>query len=211
MGALLPSAVLHGYQRRTRPHKTTRQVPHVQVHRVPYMVARSRHSHLVLSGLVQEPPSSRTPIQIQRPGLYNLHRGILISSLLFESWNESPTWVVTARVFFPAQMGIASAVHLLVFPAQPYAIMGDRVSGSVSVMGDYVSVECPVDPEEVRDSERPTKLRLPQRTDGSAKSGMNIRDSVRDVVLGGGGYVCPSFLRVLCFIYVLILFGFGRS
>ncbi|CAA7391259.1 unnamed protein product [Spirodela intermedia] len=91
------------------------------------------------------------------------------------------------------EMGIASAVHLYVFPALPYALMGDRVTGAVSVLGDYVSVECPVDPDEVRDSERPTKLRLPQADADAAaaagRSGMRLRDSVRDVVLGGGGYI----------------------
>ncbi|CAA6655874.1 unnamed protein product [Spirodela intermedia] len=71
------------------------------------------------------------------------------------------------------EMGIASAVHLYVFPALPYALMGDRVTGAVSVLGDYVSVECPVDPDEVRDSERPTKLRLPRPTPTDVKFTVN--------------------------------------
>ncbi|XP_058090669.1 protein LAZ1 isoform X2 [Magnolia sinica] len=86
------------------------------------------------------------------------------------------------------EMGVASIVHLYVFPAKPYALMGDRCTGSVSVLGDYASVDCPLDPDEVRDSERPTKLRLPQ-PDVDVKSGMTIRESVRDVVFGGGGYI----------------------
>jgi hypothetical protein len=85
-------------------------------------------------------------------------------------------------------MGIASIVHLYVFPAKPYELMGDRFPGSVAVLGDYVSVDCPVDPDEVRDSERPTKLRLPQ-PDIDVRSGMTIKESVRDVVVGGGGFV----------------------
>lgn len=89
---------------------------------------------------------------------------------------------------FPLQMGIASAVHLFVFPAKPYELMGDRFPGSVSVLGDYASVDCPVDPDEVRDSKRPTKLRLPQ-PDIDVKSGMTLTESVRDVVVGGGEYV----------------------
>ncbi|KAG6761918.1 hypothetical protein POTOM_035159 [Populus tomentosa] len=88
----------------------------------------------------------------------------------------------------PAQMGIASIVHLYVFPAKPYELMGDQFPGSVAVLGDYVSVDCPVDPDEVRDSERPTKLRLPQ-PDIDVRSGMTIKESVRDVVVGGGGYI----------------------
>ncbi|EEF36576.1 conserved hypothetical protein [Ricinus communis] len=86
------------------------------------------------------------------------------------------------------EMGIASVVHLYVFPAKPYELMGDRVPGSVSVLGDYASVDCPLDPDEVRDSERPTKLRLPQ-PDIDIKSGMTIKESVRDVVVGGGGFI----------------------
>lgn len=85
-------------------------------------------------------------------------------------------------------MGIASIVHLYVFPAKPYALMGDHFTGSISVLGDYASADCPLDPDEVRDSERPIKLRLPQ-PDIEVRSGMTIRESVRDVVLGGGGHV----------------------
>ncbi|TKY75534.1 LAZ1 protein [Spatholobus suberectus] len=85
------------------------------------------------------------------------------------------------------EMGIASIVHLYVFPAKPYKLMGDRLPGSVSVLGDY-SADCPLDPDEIRDSERPTKLRLPT-PDVDTKSGMTIRESVRDVVIGGGGYI----------------------
>ncbi|ERM96148.1 hypothetical protein AMTR_s00001p00045520 [Amborella trichopoda] len=86
------------------------------------------------------------------------------------------------------EMGIASVIHLYVFPARPYELMGDHHTGNVSVLGDYSSVDCPVDPEEVKDSERPTKLRLPQ-PDINPKGGMTLRESVRDVVLGGGGYI----------------------
>ncbi|KAK4772477.1 hypothetical protein SAY86_014252 [Trapa natans] len=86
------------------------------------------------------------------------------------------------------EMGIASIVHLYVFPAKPYELMGDRFTGSVSVLGDYASVDCPLDPDEVRDSERPTKLRLPH-PDVDVKSAMTIRESVRDVFVGGGGYI----------------------
>ncbi|KAF9676388.1 hypothetical protein SADUNF_Sadunf09G0133400 [Salix dunnii] len=112
---------------------------------------------------------------------------------------------LTGQCIHPVQMGIASIVHLYVFPAKPYELMGDRFPGSVAVLGDYVSVDCPVDPDEVRDSEhvsvdcpvdpdevrdseRPTKLRLPQ-PDTDVRSGMTIKESVRDVVVGGGGFI----------------------
>ncbi|GAB4853089.1 Protein laz1 [Ancistrocladus abbreviatus] len=86
------------------------------------------------------------------------------------------------------EMGIAAAVHLYVFPAKPYALMGDQFHGTVSILGDYAAVDSPLDPDEVRDSERPTKLCLPQ-PDFNVKSGMTIGESVRDVVIGGGGYI----------------------
>ncbi|KAG6763237.1 hypothetical protein POTOM_033777 [Populus tomentosa] len=97
---------------------------------------------------------------------------------------------IKGQCIHPAQMGIASIVHLYVFPAKPYELMGDRFPGSVAVLGDYVSVDCPIDPDEVRDSERPTKLRLPQ-PDIDVRSGMTIKESVRDVVVGGGGFLLP--------------------
>lgn len=86
------------------------------------------------------------------------------------------------------EMGIASVVHLYVYPAKQYELMGDRVPGSISVLGDYASTDCPFDPDEVRDSERPTKLRLPQ-PEIDVRSGMTIRESVRDLVIGGSGYI----------------------
>lgn len=85
-------------------------------------------------------------------------------------------------------MCIASIVHLYVFPAKPYKLMGDRLTGSVAVLGDYAAVDCPVDPDEVRDSERPTKLRLPH-PDANVRSGMTIKESVKDVFVGGSEYV----------------------
>lgn len=94
-------------------------------------------------------------------------------------------------------MAIASVIHLYVFPAKPYELMGDRYTGSVSVLGDYASADCPLDPDEIRDSERPTKLRLPQPDveNQDTRMGMTIKESVRDVFVGGGGYVSflPSF------------------
>ncbi|CAB80501.1 putative protein [Arabidopsis thaliana] len=86
------------------------------------------------------------------------------------------------------EMGIASVVHLYVFPAKPYGLMGDRFTGSVSVLGDYASVDCPIDPDEIRDSERPTKVRLPH-PDVDIRSGMTIKESMRDVFVGGGEYI----------------------
>ncbi|KAF3602271.1 hypothetical protein F2Q69_00032630, partial [Brassica cretica] len=86
------------------------------------------------------------------------------------------------------EMGIASVVHLYVFPAKPYGLLGDRFTGSVSVLGDYASVDCPIDPDEIRDSERRTKVRLPH-PDVDIRSCMTIKESMRDVFVGGGEYI----------------------
>nr|ACR37943.1 unknown [Zea mays] len=85
-------------------------------------------------------------------------------------------------------MGVAAVAHLYVFPAKPYELIGDRLVGDVSVLGDYASVDCPLDPDEVKDSERPTKFRLPQ-PDDHVRCSTAIKESVRDVVLGGGEYI----------------------
>ncbi|GLJ44296.1 hypothetical protein SUGI_0927070 [Cryptomeria japonica] len=86
------------------------------------------------------------------------------------------------------EMGVASIFHLYVFPSKPYELMGERCIGSVAVMADYASIDSPLDPEEVKDSERPTKMRLPQ-PDIEGGGTMTFRESVRDVVFGGGEYI----------------------
>ncbi|RAL42896.1 hypothetical protein DM860_009403 [Cuscuta australis] len=101
-------------------------------------------------------------------------------------WNCGYPYLAVVLNFI--QMGIASVVHLYVFPAKPYQLMGERFSGAVSVLGDYLSADCPIDPEEVRDSERPTKLRLPH-PDVKGTGNMTIRESVRDVVMGAGEHI----------------------
>ncbi|KAL8469041.1 hypothetical protein ACS0TY_032031 [Phlomoides rotata] len=116
-----------------------------------------------------------------------LYKFLMFKSIVFLTWWQG---VAIALLYAIGRMGIAFVVHLYVFPAKPYEMMGDRISGSVAVIGDYGSVDCPLDPDEVRDSERPTKLRLPQP---EARSGMTIRESVKDVFLGGGEYL-SSFL-----------------
>lgn len=104
-------------------------------------------------------------------------------------------------------MGIASIVHFYVFPAKPYSLLGDRIPG-VSVLGDYASVDCPIDPDEVRDSERPTKLKFPLAQDIDAKTGTAIRESVRDVLLGGGGYVSFYVSALVLYLHnILKLYG----
>ncbi|KAB2043217.1 hypothetical protein ES319_D01G001100v1 [Gossypium barbadense] len=69
------------------------------------------------------------------------------------------------------EMGLASIVHLYVFPSTPYELMGDPIPESVPILGDYASVDCPLDPEM------------------KAGSGMTIKESVKDVFIGGGEYI----------------------
>uniref|UniRef100_A0A0D9YW91 Uncharacterized protein n=1 Tax=Oryza glumipatula TaxID=40148 RepID=A0A0D9YW91_9ORYZ len=85
-------------------------------------------------------------------------------------------------------MGIASVVHLYVFPAKPYSLLGNhRSPENISVLGDYAATD-PVDPDEIKDISRPTKLRLPQLEPDEIIV-TNVKESVRDFVIGSGEYV----------------------
>uniref|UniRef100_A0A0D9W882 Uncharacterized protein n=1 Tax=Leersia perrieri TaxID=77586 RepID=A0A0D9W882_9ORYZ len=88
-------------------------------------------------------------------------------------------------------MGIASVVHLYVFPAKPYELQANQSPGNISVLGDYVSSD-PVDPFEIKESNRPAKLKLPQ-LEPDERSVTNIKESVRDFVIGSGEYVIKDF------------------
>lgn len=85
-----------------------------------------------------------------------------------------------------SQMGIAAVVHLYVFPVVPYK-RGERCVRDVAVMADYAALGTPPDPEEVRDSERTTRVRL-ARPDEKEKR-LKFHQSVRDVVLGSSEIV----------------------
>ncbi|GJW53031.1 protein LAZ1 [Tanacetum coccineum] len=99
------------------------------------------------------------------------------------------------------EIGIASMVHLYVFLSEPYKLMGDIFVGDFSVLGDYSS-DCPLDPDEVMDSKRSTKLRLPQ-LDYDVKNKTTIRDSVHDVFIGGKEY--ESFLNIFWYVKFALL------
>ncbi|KAF7140793.1 hypothetical protein RHSIM_Rhsim06G0090300 [Rhododendron simsii] len=81
------------------------------------------------------------------------------------------------------QMGVASVVHLYVFPAVPYK-RGDRCVRNVAVMTDYASLGTPPDPEEVQDCERSTRISLAHHAEREKR--LNFPQSVRDVVVGSG-------------------------
>lgn len=88
-------------------------------------------------------------------------------------------------------MGVAAVVHLYVFPAVPYK-RGERCVRNVAVMADYASLGSPPDPEEVRDCEKTTKVRLGRHDEKEKR--LNFPQSVRDVVLGSGEIVSLSTL-----------------
>jgi hypothetical protein len=79
-----------------------------------------------------------------------------------------------------------------VFPAKPYELLANQPPGNISVLGDYVSSD-PVDPYEIKESNRPTKLKLPQ-LEPNERSTTNIKESVRGFVVGSGEYVSSIFL-----------------
>lgn len=83
-------------------------------------------------------------------------------------------------------MGVASVVHLYVFPAVPYK-RGDRCVRNVAVMTDYASLGTPPDPEEVQDCERSTRISLAHHAEREKR--LNFPQSVRDVVVGSGEIV----------------------
>ncbi|CAH9076361.1 unnamed protein product [Cuscuta europaea] len=84
------------------------------------------------------------------------------------------------------EMGIAAVVHLYVFPAAPYK-RGERCVRNVAVMADYASLDSPADPEEVKDCERSTRVRI-ARHDEREKC-PKFHQSVRDVVVGSSGII----------------------
>ena len=87
---------------------------------------------------------------------------------------------------FVIQMGIAAIVHLYVFPSVPYK-RGERCVRNVAVMTDYASLGAPPDPEEVRDCERSTRVRLGRHDEREKR--LNFPQSVRDVVFGSSEIV----------------------
>ncbi|CAF2204652.1 hypothetical protein YC2023_093091 [Brassica napus] len=88
------------------------------------------------------------------------------------------------------EMGVAAVVHLYVFPAAPYK-RGERCVRNVAVMSDYASIDTPPDPEEVKDSERTTRVRY-GRYDDEREKRLNFPQSVRDVVVGSGEIIADD-------------------
>ncbi|WZY77086.1 hypothetical protein YC2023_023470 [Brassica napus] len=87
------------------------------------------------------------------------------------------------------EMGVAAVVHLYVFPAAPYK-RGERCVRNVAVMSDYASIDTPPDPEEVKDSERTTRMRYGRHDE--AEKRLSFPQSVRDVVMGSSEIIADD-------------------
>ncbi|XP_057952461.1 protein LAZ1 homolog 1 [Malania oleifera] len=105
------------------------------------------------------------------------------------------------------EMGVAAVVHLFVFPAIPYK-RGERCVRNVSVMADYASLGAPPDPEEVRDSERRTRIRLARKDEMEKR--FNFPQSVRDVVFGSGEIIVDDMKFTVSHVVEPVERGFAR-
>lgn len=83
-------------------------------------------------------------------------------------------------------MAVAAVVHVYVFPAVPYK-RGERCVRNVAVMVDYASLGTPPHPDELRDCERSTRVRLAAHDEREKR--IKFPRSVGDVVFGSGGIV----------------------
>ncbi|KAL2643626.1 hypothetical protein R1flu_011213 [Riccia fluitans] len=86
------------------------------------------------------------------------------------------------------EMAIAAVAHIYIFPATPYQRLGqERRRGSVSVLADYASIDSPLDPEEVKESERHSVVKVHETShEGRHHGGTSVRESVQDVLIQGG-------------------------
>ncbi|XP_024530263.1 protein LAZ1 [Selaginella moellendorffii] len=82
------------------------------------------------------------------------------------------------------EMAIAAVAHIYCFPARPYQQINEFGQRSVAVLSDYASMDSPLDPDEVKESERRSILRfLPPEMENVATS---LKESMQDVVMVGG-------------------------
>lgn len=114
-------------------------------------------------------------------------QGVAVAFLLsLGAFKGSLAQVLQSRIqdyIICIEMGVAAVIHLYVFPAVPYK-RGERCVRNVAVMADYASLGSPYDPEEVRDCERSTKVRIGRREESEKR--LKFHQSVCDVVLGSG-------------------------
>lgn len=96
-------------------------------------------------------------------------------------------------------MAIASVAHIYIFPATPYQVLEGGKDRSVKVLADYAAFDSPLDLEEVRESERPSIVKF--FGSDPEKGATSVKESVHDVLVGGGHHVCANlFLQPLSFL-----------
>ncbi|KAK4747649.1 hypothetical protein SAY87_014235 [Trapa incisa] len=105
------------------------------------------------------------------------------------------------------EMGVAAIVHLHVFPAVPYK-RGERCVRNVAVMADYASLGSPPDPDEVRDCERTTRVRLSRHDEREKR--LNFPQSVRDVVVGSGEIMVDDMKYTVSHVVEPVEKGFSK-
>jgi hypothetical protein len=104
-----------------------------------------------------------------------------------------------------AQMAVASVAHLYIFPATPYHELEGGKDRSVKVLADYAAFDSPLDPEEIRESERPSMVKF--FGVDVEKGATSVKESVHDVLVVGGNHVSlflnlihlPSYISFLCY------------
>lgn len=106
-------------------------------------------------------------------------------------------FVVLCLDFF-AQMAVASVAHLYIFPATPYHELDGGKDRSVKVLADYAAFDSPLDPEEIRESERPSMVKF--FGVDVEKGATSVKESVHDVLVVGGNHVSSfPYLHFPCY------------
>jgi len=85
------------------------------------------------------------------------------------------------------EMAVAAVAHIYVFPATPYQILEGGKDRNVKVLADYAAFDSPLDPEEVRESERPSMVKF--FGVDVEKGATSVKESVHDVLVVGGHHV----------------------
>ncbi|XP_024374814.1 protein LAZ1 isoform X2 [Physcomitrium patens] len=85
------------------------------------------------------------------------------------------------------EMAVAAIAHLYVFPATPYHELEGGKDRSVKVLADYAAFDSPLDPEEVRESERPSMVKF--FGVDLEKGATSVKESFHDVLVVGGNHV----------------------
>eukprot|EP00253_Pinus_taeda_P009920 PITA_09920 len=88
-------------------------------------------------------------------------------------------------------MAIAAAAHIFVFPAEPYRLMGEN-QASVRIRTVSAEAETQKDYEKRRGKEKASVVRLFETNVEGL--GTSIKESVQDVVIGGGEHVVNDVL-----------------